>query len=209
MILSILHNYIYIRTKKTGSSTIEAVLKRELGPDDVAVGTRFRALKPLMKPGAQLPERGSHAPTHVGIAEVQPILREEFWQNAFKFTSERHPYEKAVSLAHMRWARMGQEGRDFAAVLDKTVRQGLYAGFPLYSIDGRPVVDEFIRLETLEADLRRIGRRIGVPIPDSLPKVRSEYRSDRRPAREVLSDKQKEIVWEHCSQEFELFGYDR
>ena len=210
MILSTLHNFIYIRTKKTGSTTIETVLRKHVGPDDVVIGTRLRALRPLLKPGAKIPEKeGSHSPTHVAIDQIQPLLREEFWKNAFKFTSERHPYEKAVSLAQMRWGRMRQEGRNFDAVLNKVVRQGMYAGFPLYSIDGRPVVDEFIRLETLEADLRRIGKRIGLPIPETLPKARGEYRRDRRPAREILSDEQKEIVWQRCREEFEILGYER
>jgi hypothetical protein len=211
MILSTQHNFIYIRTKKTGSTTIETVLKESLGPDDVVVGKRLAALRRLLKPGAQIPEhrKGSLAPTHVAIDQVQPVLREEFWQNAFKFTSERHPYEKAVSLAHMRLGRAQRQNKTFDAVLDKVVRQGMYAGFPLYSIAGRPVVDDFIRLETLEADLRRVGQRIGIPIPEILPKARSEYRVDRRPAREVLSDEQKEIIWQHCRKEFEILGYDR
>src|SRR5262249_11155577 len=112
MILSLQHNYIYIRTKKTGSTTMEELLTKNLGPDDIAVRRNFEVLRPLLKPGADLPTPekqadGPKAPTHVGISRIRPLLRDDFWERAFKFTSERHPYEKAVSFAHWRWWRIG------------------------------------------------------------------------------------------------------
>jgi len=216
MILSLQHNYIYIRTKKTGSTTIEDVLSKALGRDDIVVGRQFRVLKPLLKPGANIPERreGALAPTHVAIDQIAPLLRRDFWDGAFKFTSERHPYEKAVSLAYMGWSKGGDRRRkrangDFGEYLDVVVQKGKYAGFPLYSIGGQSVVDDFIRLETLATDLQRIGKRLGIPIPVDLPRERSDSRADRRPAREILSDQQKEVVWNYCRREFEILGYEK
>jgi hypothetical protein len=148
-----------------------------------------------------------------------PLVREDIWNGAFKFTSERHPYEKAVSYAYYRLDQMknyadqsmaDRTSADFAKYLDDVVRNGKYASFKYYSIDGRPVVDDFIKLESLRADLARIGARIGIPIPDELPRRRrGKSRPDMRPAREILSDEQKQIVWEHCRPEFELLGYER
>jgi hypothetical protein len=213
MILSVRHNYIYVRTKKTGSTTIEAVLRASLGPEDVVIGRNFGVLKPLLKPGAEIPGRqqGSLAPTHVAIKEIGPLLCPEFWNTAFKFTSERHPYEKAVSLAYMGWSRSEDRQRrfdgSFDRYLDDVVHRGRYAGFPLYSIDGLLAVHDFIRVETLASDLKRIGNRLGIPVPDDLPRERADSRLDRRPANEILSDGQKQLVWRHCQREFEILGY--
>ena len=216
MILSLQHNYIYIRTKKTGSTTIEEVLSKNLGRDDVVVGRQFRVLKPLLRPDVDIPERreGSLAPTHVAIDQIAPLLHRDFWDGAFKFTSERHPYEKAVSLAYMGWSKGGDRRQkrangDFGKYLDVVVQKGKYAGFPLYSIGGQSVVDDFIRLETLPTDLQRIGKRLGIPIPVDLPRERSDSRADRRPAKEILSDQQKEMVWNHCRREFEMLSYEK
>ena len=220
MILSVRHNYIYIRTKKTGSTTIEGLLTQNLGPDDIVLKRDFEVLKPLMKPGTKVPERERGntplSPTHVAIDKIRPLLRDDFWNGAFVFTSERHPYEKAVSFAYWRWWNISsrQEKRerpkkDFAKHFDEMVRRGKYPSFPLYSIDDRPVVHDFIRLESLKEDLARIADRVGITVPEELPRTREESRADRRPAKEILSDEQKQIVWERCRREFEILGYER
>ncbi|MBV9062855.1 MAG: hypothetical protein JOY77_07980 [Alphaproteobacteria bacterium] len=221
MILSLRHNYIYIRTKKTGSTTIEELLTQNLGPEDVVIRRDFEVLRPLLKPGAELPKReklsnAPTSPTHVGIDRIQPLIREDFWRNAFKFTSERHPYEKAVSFAYWRWwntrrgdQRQNPSGDEFQQHLDKMVRHGKYPSFPLYSIEGKSVVDDFVRLETMLEDIQRVTARIGISPPASLPHTRTESRVDRRPARETLSEAQREIVWQRCRPEFELLSYPR
>ena len=71
------------------------------------------------------------------------------------------------------------------------------------------MVDDFVKLETLHEDMRRIGARLGIPLPDKMPWRRDTPRTDPRPAREVLTLEQRDIVYEHCRPEFELLGYER
>ncbi|HEX3879681.1 MAG TPA: hypothetical protein VHW24_22010, partial [Bryobacteraceae bacterium] len=130
-------------------------------------------------------------------------------------TSERHPYEKAVSLAFYRYGKReriaAKKGKmlseDFAVVLDETVRTRLYRSFNFYAIDGLVVVDDFIRHEALEADLQRVGKRLGIEIPQQLPRKKASYKLDERPAEEILSDEQKQVIFDTCREEFELLGY--
>jgi hypothetical protein len=211
MIISFLHSFIYIRTRKTASSTIEALLKENLGPDDLFVGKgRIRKLRPK----EIVCQEGLSPDTvagHMGATEIMSILPEGFWNSCIKFTSERHPYEKAVSLASFNFNKLKNNGRaesyDFDRFLEKVIANGSYRSFDLYSVDGRVVVDDFIQYDTLHADLRRIGARLGIVVPDELPKKNTAFRSDRRPASEILSDVHKRMIFEHCRDEFELFGY--
>jgi hypothetical protein len=218
MIISLRHSYIYVRTKKTGSSTIEALLQPHLADNDIVLKRGLDSLRPLLKPGVEFPDvRGPL--THVELSKIKPLLREDFWDRALKFTSERHPYEKAVSLAYWRLERMMQSDdaakrkkaaeTHFPDYLDHIVRQGAYSTFRHYAIDGKPAVDDFIKLESFDADIRRIASRIDLPVPDEIPRKRGYSRKDNRPAREILSDEQKQIVWEHCRCEFESLGYER
>ena len=203
VIVSYRHMFIYFRPKKTGSSTIVEVLRPHLGKHDA------RRLNTL------LPDITEKAPLHSTATEVRAAVSGRFWKRAFKFASERHPYEKAVSLAFFRYGKQeairndGLPRQRFEDLLDRVVQGGEYQSFEYYSIDGKSVVDEFIRHETLEHDLRRIGEKIGIPIPPELPRAKGSYRLDRRPAREILSDAQKEIVYGFCRKEFELLGYER
>jgi hypothetical protein len=211
MIISFSRNYVFVRTRKTGSTTVQTVLAQSLGPDDVFTRRSMQGHPSLTGTGEPKPPLY----THMRAEEIIPWLPDGFWQRAFKFTIERHPYEKAVSLAHFRWGKRGRlEGErgfaaDFESHLDEVVRKGGYANYPYYFIGGKPAMDDFIQQATLEADLRRIAERIGVPVPDEIESRKTTFRSDRRPAREVLSDEHKQIIYEACRPEFELFGYER
>jgi hypothetical protein len=138
-------------------------------------------------------------------------------ERTFKFTSERHPYEKVLSFTHYRFEQMGPFKREraldkfngFDGYLDNVVRRGHYSSFRYYSIDGTSVADDYIRLETMHEDMHRIGARIGMKMPDEMPHKRETERGDDRPAREILTGEQKQIVYEHCRHEFDVLGYER
>jgi len=199
MIISYKYNFIYFRPKKTGSSTIATVLRANLGNDDVD------HKDPASGEGKE------HA--HTEAKEIRKMVSDDFWNRAFKFTSERHPYEKAVSLTYYRIGKRGKsfraETRPFEEMLDRVVAGNGYCGFRYYSIDGEPVVDDFIRQESLLTDLKRIGDKLGLSIPDELPRRKGKFREDQRPAREILSSAQKDIIFEKCKPEFDLLGYER
>ncbi|MBV8799185.1 MAG: hypothetical protein JO208_05180 [Alphaproteobacteria bacterium] len=215
MIISFSKNFIFIRTRKTASSTIETVLRKGLEPGDVFVragGLRHRKDRTPEQKGAHSPQavpvnEGENVAGHMGAADVRKLVPASFWNGCFRFTSERHPYEKAVSLAHYNFGKVKNSEGDFSEFLEETVQRGNYRSFDQYAIDGEVVVSDFIRHETLVEDLRRIGERIGVAVPAELPRKRTGFRTDRRPAAEVLSDEQKQQVFRTCREEFELLGY--
>lgn len=199
MLISFKHNYIYFRPKKTGSSVISSILRESFGEHDI---------RPHDSSSGKAIDN-----THIEAVEIRKLVSEEFWNGAFKFASERHPYEKAVSLAYFRYGKRIRDGRgknaSFEEILERVVKSGAYSGFEYYSIDGKSVADDFIRHENFEADLRRICAKLGVPVPDELPRKKSNFRKDPRPAREILTDAHKQAIYEACKPEFELFGYER
>jgi hypothetical protein len=221
MIVSYSRNFIFIKTRKTAGSTVEAVLAGGCGPEDIIAKTDGDTY-----PGANIPIAGRAGAgegkpnkkgrkkrgdfyNHMTAAEMRPKLDPAFWDKAFKVTVERHPYEKAVSQAFFRLNKSNRRNEAFPEFLDRVVQTGKYAGFPMWSIDGKVAVDEFIRQETLEADLRRIAAKLGVPVPDELPVMKARTRSDLRPAREILSDAQKQFIYDTCREEFEILRYER
>jgi len=148
---------------------------------------------------------GCHA--HMPATAVKEWVDPAFWERAVKIAPERHPYEKAVSLAYF-YFRGSPDA--FPAFLDETVvgRHPEYVGYPVYTVDDEPVIDEWILYDSLERDLARITTRLGLPTPVELTRARSEERTDRTPAAEVLTREQKRIVRRHCAPEFELFGWE-
>lgn len=233
MIASFLRNFIFIKTKKTASTTVEMTLAPCCGPDDIVTPLgnaeelqrgegkplcrNFMAdpaledeIRALISSGARnrvrkkLIEQAVYF-NHMSAAEAKAKLPPAFWQNACKVTVERHPYERVVSKAYFNYAK----DRPFETYLDEVVRSERYTNSQFYTIDGEVAVDEILRQETLQEDLRRLGVKLGIPIPDSLAQAKSRHRTDRRPARDILTGEQKEIVYRVCRREFELLGYER
>jgi hypothetical protein len=234
MIASFLHNFIFIKTRKTAGTAVETVLASVCGPDDIITPLGIKdevarcnpdpicrnfatdpaleaAIRKAVRDGKRRSMRGAKTAirkadfyNHISAAEIRAKLPPAFWTGAHKFTVERHPYEKAVSQAYFNYAK----DEAFEPYLDRFIRKGRYTSFELYSIDGEVVVSEFLRQETLEDDLRRMAARLNLPLADEIPRNKSGSRADRRPAREILTDAQKEIVYGFCRKEFELLGYD-
>jgi hypothetical protein len=226
MIVSYSRNFIFVKTKKTAGSTVEAVLAAacaegdiitqedgykhpgsEHGLDEDALHRQRQEAK-LARGGERRANRSFAGDfySHMSAAEARGQLDPAFWDRAFKLTAERHPYEKAVSQAFYRAFRDGSLYVD--RHLDRVLRKGTYAGHPFWTIDGKVAVDAFLRQENLKADLDQVGARLGIAIPQTLPQLKARTRADRRPAREILNAAQKRLVQETCRVEFEILGYE-
>lgn len=142
---------------------------------------------------------------HASITRARKYLEDDFWGRAYKFTIERHPYEKALSMA---WYRLGD--RPFEATLEEVVNRGKYRNYDLYELDGKVGVDSIIRYENFKDDTRKIEETLkGVEILSRYPSTKSGYRPDRKSAVETLSPEQKATVQKVCAEEFEVMGYAR
>jgi hypothetical protein len=139
---------------------------------------------------------------HASARRARKVLDRAAWDSAFKFTIERHPYEKAVSMA---WFRLGS--REFPDVLEQTIANGKFRNYDLYTVDGDVAVDFIIRYEHLAEDVKHVEDKLGgIEILSRLPEAKGS-RTDRRPATELLSAAQKSAIQKICAEEFALMGY--
>lgn len=156
---------------------------------------------------------------HMPARELMALLDPEFWQRSYKFSIERHPYEKAVSFAwffrnlvrnkadgaiHRLEDRLG----DLSQTIDFVLKRRLIRNYNIYAVGQQVVADKVVRYEHLEEDLRAVEEQIGLPILAHLPRTKGNSRQDRTPAKHVLSSQQKEAIQSLCAEEFALFGYE-
>ena len=266
MIASFLHDLVFIKTRKTGGTSVEIVLSSWCGPDDICTAlapedelmrleyggmprnhsadprleaehlaairagdlaaikklhrrilrrTSFRAAlhhRDLRALVARARSKITGRPifrNHMRAAAVRRALP-DLWGRAFKFTVDRHPYEKVISMAYWRRERDPRlRAEPFDRTLDDLVRSGRYANHPFYMKDGKLLVDAVFRTEEMWRDIAIVGRRIGRELPEPLPRAKSGHRDDTRPAREILTALQRAEVARVCAVEFDLLGYER
>jgi hypothetical protein len=103
MLLSHKHKLIFIKTHKTSTQTCNKFLKDHLGPDDVIAGDSEQGTEincDLKQPATGKSAAdyrniyGNHLPWFI----IKEIVGDEVWETYTKFTIERSPYDRFVSL---------------------------------------------------------------------------------------------------------------
>jgi len=227
MIISHKHKFIFLKTSKTAGTSMEIALSKYCGPEDIITPISdsderlrrelgFRGAQNFVIPFARYSfmnwidalsgRRRLQFFNHMPAKEVKRIIGNKQWNGYFKFCFERNPWDRLISLYY--W-RCKQEPRPSIAEFLNSGAMDLMKqkGFDVYAIDGKLSVDMVYRYENLQEALEDIRIRLGIREPLSLPKAKGEFRLDRRPYQEVLSDEEKELIAQRFSEEISIFGY--
>lgn len=205
MIVSHSHKFIYIKSIKTASTSIESALSTVCGPDDIITVAAERFMKhrtgdvkaqnykldhPLV-PKQKLwrrvlgrpiryyhPEIGYYE--HMPAWRVKAYLGAEIWNSYFKFSFERNPWDRQVSFYSFK--TRNRDPRPSFQDFNNVKRRAYVENWNLYTIDGLPAMDFIGRYENLEEDFDTVVRRLGLDGQLKLPSVNvserdREYRS--------------------------------
>ena len=212
MIASFAHDFIFVKTRKVGGTSVEIVLSSwcsgrdictPITPEDEAIRARFGGQPRNFRGAGGGVAFYNHMPA-ADICEALPGL----WPRAFKFAVDRHPYEKVLSRAWWNIGRRGGAPEEIGGEVEAAIARKSYLNFPLYCAGERVIVDEVWRYEEMWDRLAAFAGRLGQAVPDAPPRAKGGHRRDRRPAREVLTRDQRARIAEDARVEFELLGYE-
>lgn len=230
MILSHEHKFIYIKTYKTGSTSVEAALSGVCGSQDVITeaseqlrGVRpqpaqnyriehpAKPRRPFWKKLLGRPERHYHP--SVGYYEHMPAWRvrtycgEAVWNSYFKFSFERNPWDRQVSWYHYKTKSKSAADKPAFADFNRDRRRAFVENWDLYTIEGQQVLDFVGRYEKLEVDFDEVLARIGLTGQVQLPRTNvSAGRSGSY--RTVYDDASRALVGDWYAPEIRHFGYE-
>jgi len=151
------------------------------------------------------------SPEHAHATAVRAFAPQA-WRDYFKFCFVRNPWERAVSDWRWRMTKCGRDDIDLAGFLDCLERADFahpaipqhWDNWPIYTIDHRIAVDFVGRFESLEADLKSVFERIGLPY-SGLPHAKPGGR--QRDWRQHYSARERGQVERLFGREIEQFGY--
>lgn len=200
MIISHKYKFIFIKTAKTAGTSLEVFLSSVCSSDDI-----FTPIYPQVAPHFPRNHEGFY--NHMPAYKIRDLIGENIWNDYFKFCVERNPWDKSVSYFHMAKARCSEK-----LTMDEYLESGeLPINFPLYTEMDNPkkiIVDRVIFYETLLNDLGEIFPDLGIRFNGSLGvNAKSEYRTDRRPYQEILTESQAELIHKIYLPEIEMHGY--
>lgn len=227
------HRFVFIKTRKTAGSSIEASLVEHLGPRDwvstvreveplarrpwLTTNTttwpipRERVVKKLIGRSGLMPALALKQ--HSSAAEVRRILGGRRWDAYTKVAVERDPWDRTLSL--WRWRSRSRpcsldEYLDMIETGDdrghRQYRPASWSNWPLYAEGDDVIVDQVILYDRVADELLPLLRSLGIEHPGELPRLKSGHR-DRGDLADRLTASQVERIARLHRREIDTFGF--
>ena len=226
MLVSHKHRFIFVKTRKTGGTSVELALAPLCGPDDIITplkeygsetanisprnyrlpqkswSLRARARSLL---GKRTPNRGTGFFQHMPAADIRRLLGEDIWGSYLTFTIERNPWDRQVSLYHWHY-RDSASPPPFRSFIVSPFRRKKSRNWSMYTQNDRLIVDHVIPYERLQAGLNDVLDQAGIKGGVELPTAKSGFRTGRD-YRSYYDDDTRQRVAHWYAAEIEAFGF--
>ena len=220
MILSHKHRFIFIKTHKTASSSIELFLNQQCSKNDIVTplvreqqeGQNYRSLYNIISLlteariyGAKLAYKRFISRNkffdHMPAQLVKSRVSQKIWNSYYKFCFERNPWDKMVSYYYWKCRNRKISFDDFLKEEDYCTN------FQLYTKKKRVILDHVGRYENLEDELESICRATGIKFerPFNI-RAKSGIRKTKS-YRSYYDNTQREIIEEVFSDEIKMHSY--
>ncbi len=142
--------------------------------------------------------------------QVQQMVGEEIWNGYFKFTVERNPWDRQVSLYYHRTGKR-HRNIDFETFVSSQIYRALHVvklnNYDIYSINGEVAVDYVLRYENLAEDFQKVLDILGIEERVTLDNFRANWRKTRRDYREYYNSHTRDLIARWYRREIEAFDY--
>lgn len=151
--------------------------------------------------------------THASARQARMVLGSRIFDNYYKFSVERNPWERQLSLYTQRIQK--EEKHKTVDNFDTDMRNPFWRAlhytrlrnWSIYSIGDRIVADHVIQYHDLENGLRHVFKAIGVEPDIELPRFRVSRSGQRPPYADYYSAATRDRVAYWYRREIDAFGY--
>lgn len=229
--------FLFIKTRKTASTSLEIFFSQFCGDGDIVTPVTPEDEITRFDLGGCLPQNFSRNPqleaayrdairsrkanrirqarrpvelvfrNHFTLADVRGHF--EIPDDYLVISSERHPYEKVLSMTAFRLRDNPVGESEFHQELNREIEGRLYRNIDAYR-DPRGILEHrVIRYENLQEDLQLLCEELGFPFdPSRLPQTKTGYRASGDKMRFALTESQKRRVADICRDEFIAYDYE-
>ena len=240
MLISHKKKFIFTKTKKTASTSVESYFEKYCMPE--GEWTFSHAREEYVGKEGIIGYRGKNRRkqlwyNHMSAAKIRNRIGTSTWDNYFKFTVVRNPFDKLVSGFYMqeqrirnyttaqklgiiaRKLRRKARSRDYIAGNSEIERfrnwirkggaaEGAMLDRNKYLIDGEICIDFFIRYENLKNGVKHVCDKLGVAFePENIPHLKSGLRNKQFSLSEFYDHETVNIVNNLFEFELNYFEY--
>lgn len=224
MIVNHKYKFIFLKTRKTASTSIEIALSQfcnngdiitPLDPEDTPIRQKlgfkkaqnyhfplrfydkFDWLRTIRR------ARRQQFINHSNALFVQARIDKEIWESYFKFCFERNPFDKAISRYY--WST--KEPRPAISDYLQSARVDLLSNWDIYTINDHIAVDFVGHYEHLADDLATVQQKLKIPEKIRLPEAKGHYRLNHEHYSTVLNTQDRARIEQICAKEIVALDY--
>jgi len=210
--LSISKDFLFIHIPKTGGNSIQNLLIK-YSEDEIFIPFKHQdgiqrfnvksSINPILR-------------KHSTISDYKKYLSSTVYDNLYKFTTVRNPWDRIVSFYFSPHKAIDEFDRNEFIKIISQVKPIFYYTHELSLIDklknsiglldqtnSQSAIDFYLRFENLQYDFDLVCKKIGVET-QQLPKVNS---SKRKHYSEYYDNHLKDMVFKKFKEEINLFNY--
>ena len=225
MLVSHVNKFIYIKPLKAAGSSVEAWFQKfclseedrkklDQSVWDACRDDRgdFQNKNGII--GGRLSGSSRKFPPHSRPREIKNIIGKEKFDEYFKFSVVRNPWDRMVSMF---WWKHKKKNGDFKAIkkcfnewmTKSIIRSSVKSDLELYTIRGEFIFDYYIRYENLEQGIREVCDLLDIKDIDlsRLPKHKSGYRKFNNHYSEYYEPETAQIVKDVYGTIIDYFDY--
>lgn len=205
MIVCHSRKFIYVKTKKTASTSIEIALSKFCDKQDfvTTLAEKDEKLRRRFK-GKTPNELRQGMTSHSTAEQIKKEFGEKVWNSYFKITSVRNTYDMMVSKYY--WEKQKQP--DFDSWYDD-YKKSAHCNWDIYTVDGMPAMDFYIRYDHILEDCRKLSEILDLnPSLETLVgriKTKHKHREEKWPE---VSKKSLIKIAKDARKEIEFFNYE-
>jgi len=189
MLVSHRESFIYTKTAKTASTSVESYFEPYCMPPGTWQFVEHEREEQVCDEGI-IGYRGDHTTgkrwfNHMSCGAIRAQLGEALWDRYFKFAVIRNPFDKLLSGYFFQQRPTGSSKELVEGFRDWVRGGGSIVDRHTYTLEGEVCMDYFIRFERLEEGVEAVCRRLGVPYDAGrLPRLKAGFRERSIPLQE-------------------------
>lgn len=223
MLCSHQKKFIYFKTKKTAGTSVEIFFEKYCVPPGQHMESH--ATKELISEygiiGSRLGgrESGDTYFNHMSASSIRSNLGDDIFSKYLKFCVMRNPFDKAVSRFWWEVKESLSEPKLVFSLpfneIKKAFKRFIFSKAPVladdrgvYMIHQVPVMDYFLRYESLKSDLEFLCQKLDIPYEEeNLGSYKSGYRLRPEHFSEYYDDELADLIFKEFDWEINRFSY--
>ena len=220
-IISHKYKFIFIRVRKTASTSMHVALSKFCGPLDIIahIGDRDQlSSKAEQNNWRYLPSRSAVFYNHIPAFRVREMIAEQdkdIWNTYFKFCFERNPWDKAISQYYFQHQK--PEYKPSREELHKFIMHGglhRFSDWRIYTeedkTDDTVIVDKVFKYEEMQTSFEYLQDVLKLPEKIVMPEKRFKgwTRKDYTHYSDILDDEERIRIAKAFNKEINEFGYE-